>query len=300
MVKIAYHSKYILPVPANHRFPMTKYELITMQLLHHGIIEPKQIFEPENPDINDILLTHSQEYVDKLLSLSLTDREMRRIGFEQTHALIERELLIMQGGIDCARFALEYGIALNVAGGTHHAFSNKGEGFCILNDHAVAANFLLKNRMINKILIIDLDVHQGNGTAEIFAKNKNVLTLSIHGKHNYPFIKECSDWDIPVNDGIEDDEYLALVKMSLNKAINTFKPDFIMFQSGVDILSSDKFGKFKVSMQGCKKRDEIVIGTCKKLDIPCIAAMGGGYSEDIKLIVQAHCQTFETAMNYYA
>lgn len=300
MVKIAYHSKYILPVPANHRFPMAKYELIPMQLLHHGIIEPKQIFKPEMPDINDILLTHSQEYVDKLLSLSLTDREMRRIGFEQTHALIERELLIMQGGIDCARFALEYGIALNVAGGTHHAFSNKGEGFCILNDHAVAANFLLKNRMINKILIIDLDVHQGNGTAEIFANNKNVFTLSIHGKHNYPFIKECSDWDIPVNDGIEDDQYLALVKMALNKTINIFKPDFIMFQSGVDILSSDKFGKFKVSMEGCKKRDEIVIGTCKKLDIPCIAAMGGGYSEDIKLIVQAHCQTFETAMNYYA
>lgn len=300
MVKIAYHSKYILPVPANHRFPMAKYELIPMQLLHHGIIEPKQIFEPEKPDLNDILLTHSQEYIDKLLSLSLTDREMRRIGFEQTHALIERELLIMQGGIDCAGFALEYGIALNVAGGTHHAFSNKGEGFCILNDHAVAANFLLKNRMAKKILIIDLDVHQGNGTAEIFAHNKKVFTLSIHGKHNYPFIKECSDWDIPVNDGIEDDEYLALVKMALNKAVNTFKPDFIMFQSGVDILSSDKFGKFKVSMEGCKKRDEIVIGTCKKLNIPCIVAMGGGYSEDIKQIVQAHCQTFETAMNYYA
>lgn len=300
MVKIAWHFKYILPIPAGHRFPMIKYELIPMQLLHHGIIEPQQIFEPGQPDIQDILLTHTKEYVDKLLTLSLTEREVRRIGFLQSRALIERELLIMQGGIDCARIAIEHGIALNVAGGTHHAFSNKGEGFCILNDHAVAANYLLEHRFAKKILIIDLDVHQGNGTAQIFTGNKNVFTLSIHGRHNYPFIKETGDWDIPVNDGIEDDEYLALVKMALNKAIDTFIPDFIMFQSGVDILSSDKFGKFKISMDGCRKRDEIVISTCKKLNIPCIVAMGGGYSEDIKLIVQAHCQTFETAMNYYA
>jgi acetoin utilization deacetylase AcuC-like enzyme len=191
--------------------------------------------------------------------------------------------------------ALENGIALNVAGGTHHAFADRGEGFCLLNDFGVAANYLLQNKIVRKILIVDLDVHQGNGTAKLFENNSSVFTFSMHGAHNYPFHKEKSDLDIGLADGTNDTTYLSILKKSLDQLIVAEKPDFIYYLAGVDILETDKFGKLKITMQGCRQRDEIVLEQAHHLQIPCTVSLGGGYSPDVKTIVEAHCNTFRLA-----
>jgi acetoin utilization deacetylase AcuC-like enzyme len=278
---------------------MLKYELIPGQLLHEGTITTHNLFSPAPCSKEIVLLTHTEEYVDRLLHQKLSASEQRRIGFPQSPELMQRELIITQGTIDCCHYAFEAGIALNVAGGTHHAFKDRGEGFCLLNDHAVAANYLLHKKLAKQILIIDLDVHQGNGTAKLFENDLRVFTFSMHGQHNYPFHKEKSDLDIPLPDGINDDTYFTILSGTLPKLINNVKPDFIFFQSGVDILETDKFGKLKVTLEGCTKRDEIVLSLAKKNSIPCVVSMGGGYSPDIRNIVEAHCNTFRTVVDIY-
>ncbi len=198
IVKIAYAPLYSHPLPVGHRFPMLKYELIPEQLLYEGTITAENLFVPEPAAHEVILLTHSKIYFDKLLTQQLTASEQRKIGFPLSPQLVLRELVITQGTIDCCHFALANGVALNVAGGTHHAFAERGEGFCLLNDQAIAANYLLREKLVEKILIIDLDVHQGNGTAKLFENNDAVFTFSMHGQHNYPFHKEVSDIDVPL------------------------------------------------------------------------------------------------------
>jgi acetoin utilization deacetylase AcuC-like enzyme len=278
---------------------MLKYELIPKQLLYEGIITTENLFEPTLCSEENILLTHETEYWQRMKNLELTEREMRKVGFPLSAQLVEREITIMQGTIDCALFALQYGCAMNVAGGTHHAFTNKGEGFCLLNDMAIAANYLLKNKLAERILIVDLDVHQGNGTAQIFSNNKNVFTLSMHGKNNYPFHKEISDLDIELPDGINDDDYLALLYNNLPAVIKKHQPDFIFYLCGVDILATDKFGKLNVTTEGCKQRDIFVFEQCKANKIPVACAMGGGYSPKIADIVNAHSNTFKAAINLF-
>lgn len=295
MVKIAYDSIYAHPLPEGHRFPMLKYELIPEQLLHEGTITRENIFSPTPCALETVLWTHDAEYVDKLLQQTLSASEQRKIGFPQSSALTQRELIITQGTIDCCHYAMQFGAALNVAGGTHHAFADRGEGFCLLNDFGVAANYLLKKQLAQQILIIDLDVHQGNGTASLFAQEPRVFTFSMHGAHNYPFHKEQSDLDIPLPDGIEDEAYLHLLQENLIQLFNQVKPDFVFYLSGVDILSTDKFGKLKISMEGCKQRDGMVFQFCKKYKTPVVVAMGGGYSPDVRDIVEAHCNTFRLA-----
>jgi acetoin utilization deacetylase AcuC-like enzyme len=207
--------------------------------------------------------------------------------------------MITQGTIDCCHYALQYGVAINVAGGTHHAFANRGEGFCMLNDMAVAANYLLHNQLAKKILIIDLDVHQGNGTAKIFENNNRVFTFSMHGQHNYPFHKEKSDLDVPLLDGTDEGTYLTILKNTLPELLKTVQPDFVFYLSGVDILNTDRFGKLQVSVQGCKQRDAFVFTSLQQQHIPCAVAMGGGYSADVKIIVEAHCNTFRVAQELF-
>jgi acetoin utilization deacetylase AcuC-like enzyme len=297
--KIAYSPIYSHPLPQGHRFPMLKYELIPGQLLHEGTINTSNLFIPKPCSEEIILLTHTREYLDKLLHQTLSPSEQRKIGFPQSPELTERELIITQGTIDCCHYAFEKGIALNVAGGTHHAFADRGEGFCMLNDHGVAANYVLNHKLAKKILIIDLDVHQGNGTAKLFENRPAVFTFSMHGQHNYPFHKEVSDLDVPLADGTDDAAYLTILSETLPKLIKDVKPDFCFYQSGVDILETDKFGKLKVTLQGCKQRDEIVFLLMKKNAIPCVVSMGGGYSPDIRNIVEAHCNTFRTAFEIY-
>jgi acetoin utilization deacetylase AcuC-like enzyme len=296
---IAFDPIYAHPLPEGHRFPMLKYELIPGQLLYEGIITPNNLFSPSPCSDDVVLLTHCPDYLRKLKDQMLSASEQRKIGFPQSPQLTLRELMITQGTIDCCRHALENGVALNVAGGTHHAFRDRGEGFCLLNDFAIAANYLLLQGLAKKILIIDLDVHQGNGTAKIFENEKRVFTFSMHGKHNYPFHKETSDLDVELPDGIEDDEYLGLLQQHLPVIIQQFQPNFAFYLSGVDILSTDKFGKLKVSLEGCRQRDAFVFQTLKQHQVPCAVSMGGGYSPDVKVIVEAHCNTFRLAKEIY-
>jgi acetoin utilization deacetylase AcuC-like enzyme len=298
-MKIAFDPIFAHPLPEGHRFPMLKYELIPGQLLHEGTIHQDDLFSPKPCEDKIVLLTHDAEYFTKLKEQRLSEREQRKIGFPQSPELTLRELKITQGTIDCCYYAMKDGVALNVAGGTHHAFSDRGEGFCLLNDFAVAANYLLHQGDVNKILIIDLDVHQGNGTAKIFEGNDKVFTFSMHGAHNYPFHKEHSDLDIPLQDGITDQEYLDLLRTHLTQIIEMQKPDFAFYLSGVDILETDRFGKLKVTVEGCKQRDAIVFHMLRKNKIPCTVAMGGGYSEDIRQIVEAHCNTYRLAAEIF-
>lgn len=299
MIPIAFDPVYAHPLPEGHRFPMLKYELIPGQLLHEGVISPEQLFSPAPCLPETVLLTHDATYLHKLLHQTLSAAEQRKIGFPQSPQLTHRELVITQGTIDCCYHAIQYGVSLNVAGGTHHAFADRGEGFCLLNDMAVAANYLLHKGDAHKIMIIDLDVHQGNGTAKLFEREPRVFTFSMHGAHNYPFHKETSDLDIPLQDGTDTNTYLSLLYTTLPGLLQAVQPDFAFFLSGVDILETDKFGKLKVSLEGCRERDRYVFSLLKQAGIPVTVAMGGGYSPDVRTIVTAHCNTFKTAMQVY-
>ncbi len=299
ILKIAYDPIYAHPLPEGHRFPMLKYELIPGQLLYEGTITEENIFAPQPCSRETILLTHDEAYLDKLMNQQLSAREQRVIGFPQSPALTQRELIIAQGTIDCCSYAMQNGVAMNIAGGTHHAFAERGEGFCMLNDQAIAANYLLKNNLAKKILIIDLDVHQGNGTAKLFEYENRVFTFSMHGKNNYPFRKEKSDVDVELPDGTNDETYLKLLTEALPNIIENVQPDIAFYLSGVDVLETDKFGKLKVTIQGCKQRDEFVFTRLKKNNIPCVVSMGGGYSADVKIITEAHCNTFRVAKDLY-
>lgn len=299
MIRIAYDPIYAHPLPEGHRFPMLKYELIPEQLLHEGSITPDQLFSPVPCKEEIVLLTHDAGYLQKLIQQTLSASEQRKIGFPQSPALTQRELMITQGTIDCCKHALASGVALNVAGGTHHAFRDRGEGFCLLNDMAVAAHYLLQQQLAKQILIIDLDVHQGNGTASLFANEPRVFTFSMHGGHNYPFHKETSDLDIPLADGTDDNNYLRILTDTLPRLIATVKPDFAFYLSGVDILDTDKFGKLNVSLAGCKQRDAFVFELLQQHRIPVTVAMGGGYSPSIRTIVEAHCNTFRLAKDIF-
>lgn len=296
---IAFDPIYAHPLPEGHRFPMMKYELIPEQLLYEGVITADNIFSPKACADEIVLLTHTKEYLDKLKNQTLSAKEQRHIGFPQSPELTERELIITQGTIDCCMHAFENGVAMNVAGGTHHAYADHGEGFCLLNDFAIASNWLLHQKKAGKILIIDLDVHQGNGTAKIFENENRVFTFSMHGGSNYPFHKERSDLDIPLQDGTDDEEYLNLLETNLPKLLKVHQPDFTFFLSGVDILNSDKFGKLNVTPDGCKRRDEFVFEALRAASLPCVVAMGGGYSADVRVIVDAHSNTFKAAKEIY-
>ncbi|WP_126973498.1 histone deacetylase family protein [Gynurincola endophyticus] len=299
MLKVAYHPIYCHPLPEGHRFPMLKYELIPEQLLYEGILTSNNFFTPAVCDKEIVLLTHTEEYYQKLIDQTLSEKEQRHIGFPQSPGLTLRELTLVQGTVDCCHNAIVHGISLNVAGGTHHAYSDRGEGFCLLNDIAVAANYLIEEGLSKKILIIDLDVHQGNGTAKIFEHKKEVFTFSMHGEHNYPFQKEKSNLDVGLPDGTNTDTYLELLDQHLSHLLETVQADFCFFQSGVDILATDKFGKLKVTMEGCKERDRMVLEKVRNKGIPLVASMGGGYSPDVKTIVEAHCNTFRLARELY-
>jgi acetoin utilization deacetylase AcuC-like enzyme len=299
MLKIAFDTIYTHPLPENHRFPMMKYELIPAQLLYEGLITAENLFSPKPMSEEIILWTHEQDYWEQLRDLKLSYKEQRRIGFPLTDRLVERELRIGQGTIDGCHYAFEYGVAFNVAGGTHHAGTNWGEGFCMLNDQAMAANYLLNRKLAYSILIIDLDVHQGNGTAQIFENEPRVFTFSMHGANNFPYRKERSNLDIPLPDGIEDEAYLNLLYNTLPHLIEQQKPDFIFYLAGVDVLATDKLGKLSLSKDACKERDQFVLEQCHTRQIPVQMSMGGGYSADIKDIVDAHCNTYRLAHDLY-
>ena len=299
MLKIAFHPIYKHELPVGHRFPMEKYDLLPQQLIYEGTCIEENFFEPEIPNNKHFFTVHDPEYFFDLLNITLSQKEARKIGFPLSEVLVAREMIIADGTIKASEFALKNGIAMNIAGGTHHAFSNRGEAFCMLNDQAIGARYLQQKGLVNKILIVDLDVHQGNGTAEIFKNDASVYTFSMHGKSNYPFVKEASDLDIPLKNNTKDDEYLSILKKTLPKLINQEKPDFIYYLCGVDVIETDKLGKLSLSIEGCKERDRFVLQMCRDFHIPVMCSMGGGYSPIIKVIVDAHANTFRLAQEIY-
>jgi acetoin utilization deacetylase AcuC-like enzyme len=294
---IAFHPNYVHPLPENHRFPMDKYDLLPKQLLHEGTVQESDFFEPTSLTEENLLEVHCPNYWNRLLNLNLSDREQRVSGFKHSKELIEREITIMEGTRMAAQLALITKIGFNIAGGTHHAFFDRGEGFCLLNDQVIATKWLLNNSKIQKILIVDLDVHQGNGTASLLENEDRIFTFSMHGENNYPMQKEKSDLDVPLIDGISNKEYNYLLEKSLDSVLSKFNPDFMFYQCGVDILETDKLGKLGITMEGCADRDIIVFQTAKQLDIPIVCSMGGGYSPQIKHIVEAHANTFRIGLD---
>ena len=299
MLHIAHHPLYKHSLPLGHRFPMGKYELLPQQLLLEGTCTSDNFFEPTTIADHHVLACHTQTYFDDLKNLTLNPRAARKLGFPLSKTLVQRELVITDGTLKCCDYALEYRIAMNIAGGTHHAYSDHGEAFCLLNDQAIAARYLLNTGLAHKILIVDLDVHHGNGTAQIFQNDPNVFTFSMHGKANYPFRKEQSDLDIALETGTNDAVFLKTLKETLPRLIDDVQPDFIFYLSGVDILESDKLGKLGCSLEGCAARDRYVLQTCKDYQIPVQCSMGGGYSPEIKTIIEAHANTFRQAQEIY-
>lgn len=304
MLQIAHDPIYCLPLPVSstgepHRFPMSKYELIPEQLLYEGTCTPENFFSPAPVDDRWVLGVHTADYVRQLQTLTVPAAMMRRIGFPLTKTLIHREWMITQGTIDCALIAQRDGVAMNVAGGTHHAFPDRGEGFCLLNDVGVAAHYLLENQLARQILVIDLDVHQGNGTAVMFQAEQRVFTFSMHGAANYPLKKEQSDLDIELLTGTDDAVYLNTLAETLPALIQRVQPDFLFYVAGVDILASDRLGKLAVSREGCRQRDLFVFEQARRLGLPIVVSMGGGYSPRIADIVEAHCNTYRTANNIF-
>lgn len=278
---------------------MEKYNLLPEQLIYEGTIKESNLFKPEEISRTIAERTHTSTYLDKLEHLSLSDSEIRKTGFPLSKELIIREKLIMQGTVEATKFALKHGAGMNIAGGTHHAFTDRGEGFCLMNDIGIAANWLLDHTPIKNILVVDLDVHQGNGTAQIFLGEERVFTFSMHGKKNYPFHKERSDLDIELEDGMDDKTYLSILEKNLYPLFEKLDPDFVFYQCGVDILASDKLGKLGLSHNGCKERDKMVITMAHEANIPLCGSMGGGYSEKLTDIIEAHANTYRLVQEIY-
>jgi acetoin utilization deacetylase AcuC-like enzyme len=295
MLLVAHHPCYAHPLPPGHRFPMEKYDLIPQQLLYEGTLLPEQLVAPEPLDPAIAAQTHTPDYVHRLLTQQIGRAEERRMGFPMSPALVHRELVIAQGTIVGAEHALRHGCAFNVAGGTHHAYTDRGEGFCLLNDQAIAANWLLNTGRAERILMVDLDVHQGQGTAQIFQREPRVFTFSMHGRDNYPLHKEESDLDLALPTGTGDTEYLQLLRATLPGLFEQHRPDFVFYLSGADPLHTDKLGLLALTPNGLRQRDQFVLAECHHRGLPVQVSMGGGYSPRVADIVHAHCNTFRVA-----
>ena len=299
MLKVAFSPIFLYQVPEKHRFPMQKYRLIPERLVEEGTLSEDNFFAPSKVSEQEILTTHTAEYWDKLKTQTLSRKEARAIGFEMTPELVERGRYIAHATYECALYAKQYGVSLNVAGGTHHSFADHGEGFCVFNDVCIASKLLLSRGEANRILIVDLDVHQGNGNASIMANEPRVFVFSMHGEKNYPFRKPPSDLDIDLPNETDDETYLNILKQTLPRLIAEHNPDLIFYQSAVDVLATDKLGKLSLTLEGCKQRDEFVLSQAKAHNIPIAIVMGGGYSEEVEQVVEAHCNTFRLAKQLF-
>ncbi|HJH08660.1 MAG TPA: histone deacetylase [Psychrobacter pasteurii] len=299
MLKVAFSPIFLYQVPEKHRFPMQKYRLIPERLIEEGILSEDNLFAPDKLTEEEILTTHTLEYWQKLKTQTLSRKEARAIGFEMTPELVERGRYIAHATYECALYAKQYGVSLNVAGGTHHSFTDHGEGFCVFNDVCIASNLLLSRGEAERILVVDLDVHQGNGNASIMANEPRVFVFSMHGEKNYPFRKPPSDLDIELANDTDDETYLTQLKQTLPNLIAEHKPDLIFYQSAVDVLATDKLGKLALTPEGCKQRDDFVLRQARDNNIPIAVVMGGGYSEDVEDVVEAHCNTFRLAKQLF-
>jgi acetoin utilization deacetylase AcuC-like enzyme len=298
-IPIYFSNQYLYALPEHHRFPIDKYILTKEQLVYQNIVQENQLVDPGLCSEEDILRVHTSEYWQAVKTLSLPSRMVRRIGLPNTETSVKRARNSVAGTIAAAESALKTGLGINLAGGTHHAYADRGEGFSTLNDIAIASRRLLAKNLVERILIIDLDVHQGNGNAVIFQNDHTVFTFSMHGKDNYPLKKEQSDWDITLPTGTDDTTYLSLLEEALPKLFGRQRPQIVFYQSGVDVLATDKLGKLSLTKAGCRRRDELVFEACSNYQAPVVTTMGGGYSERMADIVDAHCNTVEAALKIF-
>ncbi len=285
---IVYHPQYVAPIPENHRFPMAKFRLLYELLLRDNIVTFNDVYQPEFPDLNVIELIHHFDYINAYCNGTLESKAQRRIGLPWSEALAKRTCIAVGGTILTAKLALKYGLASNTAGGTHHAFPNYGSGFCIFNDLAIAARYLQKLGLVEKVLIVDLDVHQGDGTAWIFQNDPTVFTFSIHCEENFPLKKQQSDLDVPLPEGLDDDGYLQILAQYLSDLLSQVKPDLVLYDAGVDTHVSDRLGKLSLTNTGLYRREMQVLSTCVCAGYPVASVIGGGYAKEMSALVYRH------------
>ena len=297
--RIFYSPFYYADIGENHVFPIKKFELVRDKLLAEGTLKSSEIFEPQPAKIEDVLLVHTEDYISRLCSGTLTAKEVRKLGLPWSQSLVRRSFLAVSGTINAAKSALENGFASNLAGGTHHAFPDKGEGFCVLNDVAVAIEVLRRENLAKRFLIIDCDVHQGNGTAFIYKVDEAVFTFSMHGAKNYPLFKEISNLDIELPDKTADKEYLETLNEALPR-IFLHDPDIVFYLGGADPFEGDKLGRLSLTFEGLMRRDEMVLNFAKERYVPIVTVMSGGYGKDINDTVEIHSNTIRAVKKVFA
>ena len=291
-------AKYTFPLPEGHRFPIAKYALLRDRVIADGIVDPEHLHDPAAISRADLLLVHTADYVDRFTSGRLSPDEERRLGFPWSPALVERSYRAAGGTLEAATFATEHGIAMNLAGGTHHAFPSHGEGFCVFNDTAIAIRALQRDRRIRRALVVDLDVHQGNGTHAVFAGDESVFTFSMHGGKNYPFHKVAGCLDVELSDGTGDEAYLELLSRSLPDAIAASRADLVVYLAGADPHESDRLGRLALTFDGLARRDAIVLQQTREVGLPVVVTIAGGYGRDIEDTVRIHARTARIAAEY--
>ena len=294
-VKVFYSDRFVLPLPEGHRFPMKKYSMLRERVEQGNICEPGELRVPHAATDGEILRAHDPGYLKKVVTGTLTPKETRRIGFPWSEMMVERSRRASGGTLEACRTALEEGFAANLAGGTHHAFADHGEGFCVLNDSAIAARTLRAEGLVDKVVVLDTDVHQGNGTATILQADPHVFTFSIHGAKNYPFRKERSDLDIALPDGADDGAFLEALKEGLEQTLDHARVDLAIFLAGADPFVGDRLGRLSVSKEGLAERDRIVFASCRERGIPVAVTMAGGYAREVSDIVDIHFRTIQRA-----
>ena len=299
MIPIVYHPHYIAPLPQGHRFPMVKFQKLYELLLKDGILTPKNLYQPEIPDQSLLKLVHSPDYIENYCQGTLDAKAQRRIGLPWSPELVRRTCTAIGGTILTAKLALEYGIACNTAGGTHHAFPDFGSGFCIFNDLAIAARVLQKWGLVKQVLIVDLDVHQGDGTAFIFQNDPKVFTFSMHCEINFPSRKQTSDLDVPLPEGLDNDGYLQILANYLPDLLSQVKPDLVLYDAGVDTHVGDRLGKLALTDEGIYRRERQVLSTCRAGGYPVACVIGGGYSEEMEGLVYRHSLLHQAAKDVY-
>jgi acetoin utilization deacetylase AcuC-like enzyme len=288
-------DQYVIDLPAHHTFPMQKYRLIRDRLLAEGTLRPEEILAPGLIESADVRLVHTAKYWEEVSSGTLPPSAVRRIGLPWSEALVRRSRASAQGTLTVARIAIGNRVAINLAGGTHHAFPDRGEGYCVLNDIAIAIRCLQRDRWMQRMAIIDCDVHQGNGTAAVFAGDPDVFTFSIHGANNYPLVKVPGCLDIGLPDGTGDAAYLATLEGTVAKILTDFQPGLVFYLAGVDPHERDRLGRLRLTHAGLRQRDELVLQACRDANVPVAITLGGGYGKDLQDTIEAHCNTVRAA-----
>jgi acetoin utilization deacetylase AcuC-like enzyme len=298
-MRVFYTPRYYADIGAGHVFPIRKFELVRERLLREGTLRPADLLEPQPAPLADVLLVHTDDYVTRLRAGALTPRELRRLGLPWSKALVRRSFLAAGGTIGAARLALTAGVGSNLAGGTHHAFPDHGEGFCVLNDVAIALRVLRRDGLVERAAVVDCDVHQGNGTATIFAADPNIFTFSMHGARNYPLFKARSTLDVELADGTGDEEYLGALAAHLPHVL-AHRPEIIFYLGGADPYVHDKLGRLALTISGLRARDEFVLSACRDEHVPVVTVMSGGYAAEISDTVEIHCNTIRAVCQVFA